>query len=478
MHFSARYAFRDIRKRPGWFLAYGFLYTLLLFAYDGYLLFLADDRRSLVVGGCIFSLLFLLMGGILFHTLFRQKFRQCQAEYRILWELGMRRSQILRMQWLQILPVSVGASVVSPVLSRLCIQWHRFRLTQIPGESLVPDTEPVWGYIFLLSALLFLTALFVSGQIFLTADDRRPEENRYARRYTMGQMQQSTSMDTYRKIHSNRTKSSLRQLTATLLVLHLLPAFALLIPMSYGFLSPPDLDHGYDLSVTKMPVQGRPDAFYIPQSTLDALLAVDGVTLVEAVDSTDVYTKKFGAPDEPVYFGIKLDLPEENWQAVYQEIMALPCITEAYTVQNALLNELVTEARYNATQDYTLFLASVLFIASFCGTLLLLCNRLAERRTEFLTLARLGLVREDCWQMVCRTYCGKLTGTGITASLVMAAVYVFLDLQGGNVFRMSLLFRLGGTAVLYVSVVVLLAAFVLYRELKPVFAEAYPAYVS
>lgn len=478
MNFSAKYAFREMRRRPGWFLAYGFLYTLLLFAYSGYLLFLADDRRSLAAGSGIFFLLFLLMGTLLLDGLFRQKYRRCQAEYRILRELGMEQKQILRMQWMQILPVSLGASVTAPILSQFCVRWYHGRLAQVPGEPSAIQTGSVWLYICLLSGLLGLAAMLVSARIFLTEENRNPEENRYARRYTMELMRREPSMETYRKIREDRTKPVLRRLTLAMLFLHLLPAFALLIPMSLGFLSPPDIDHGYDLSITKIPVKGSPDAYYIPQSTLDALLAVDGVTLVEAADGTDAYTRRFGAPDEPVYVGIKLDLPEENRHAVCEEILSLPCLTDAYVIQNALENELAAEARYGAMQEYTLFLASVLLTASFCGTLLFLKNQLEERRGEFLTLARLGLLHEDCWYMICRTYCGKLAGTGLAASLVMAVLYVFLDLRGGNTFQMVLVFRLCGTALLYICIIVLLAAWALFRELKPVFTEAYPAYES
>jgi len=478
MNFIALYALREMRKRPGWFLAYGFLYILLLFAYGGYLLFLADDRRSLAAGGSIFLLLFLLMGTLLFDGLFRQKYRRCQAEYRILRELGMEQRQILRMQWFEILPVSLCASAAAPILSQLCVRWYHGRLAQIPGEPSAIQTEPVWMYICLFSILLFLTAMLVSARIFLTEETQMPEENRYARRYTMDQMQREPSMKTYRKIREDRTKPVLRRLTLAMLFLHLLPAFALLIPMSLGFLSAPDIDHGYDLSVTKIPVKGSPDAYYIPQSTLDALLAVDGVTLVEAADGTEAYTRRFGAPDEPVYVGIKLNLPKENRHAVCEEILSLPCLTDAYVIYNALENELATEARYGAMQEYTLFLASVLLTASFCGTLLFLKNQLEERRGEFLTLARLGLVHEDCWYMICRTYCGKLAGTGLVASLTMALLYVFLDLKGGNTFRMVLVFRLGGTVLLYICITVLLAAWALFRELKPVFTEAYPVYES
>ena len=129
-------------------------------------------------------------------------------------------------------------------------------------------------------------------------------------------------------------------------------------------------------------------------------------------------------------------------------------------------------------QDYTLLLASSLLLASFCGTLLLLKNQLEERRSEFLTLARLGLVREDCWHMVCRTYCWKLAGTGLAASVVMAVLYLLLDLAGGNIFRWTEMLRLGGAAGMYLPGIVLLTAIALLRELKPVFAEAYPVYIS
>ena len=470
-----------MRKRPGWFFAFGFLYGLLLFAYGGYLLFLAEDRRSLLVGGSFLFLLFLLMGSILFTALFRQKYRRCQAEYRVLWELGLRHKQIVRMQWFQILPVSLGASLLFPALSWVSVLWYRHRLERTAAALGVPHeitAEPVLPVVWILSAILFLIAMFISRRIFLRTGDMEFQESRYARRYTMDLLRRNPSMETFRKIHLDRTKNAVRRLTVTFLILHLLPLFALLIPMSYGFFTGPDMDHGYDLSVSKVPVEGDPAAVFIPQSTLDALLAVEGVTLVEASDGTDVYTKRFGAPEESVYGAILLNLPEENWQEVCAEILSLPCITAAYKIQNALYNELVTEARYTAMQNHTLLLASALLLASFCGTVLLLRNQLDNRRTEFLTLARLGLVQEDCWQMVCRTYCGKLACTGLTASVGMAVVYILFDRLGGDNFKLSVVLRLGGAAAVYVCVLVLLTALALRRELKPVFTEAYPAYTS
>ena len=80
--------------------------------------------------------------------------------------------------------------------------------------------------------------------------------------------------------------------------------------------------------------------------------------------------------------------------------------------------------------------------------------------------------------MICRTYCGKLAGTGVTASICMTVVYVILDLAGGNIFRFHEMFRLGGAAVVYISGIVLLAAITLLLELKPVFTKAYPAYTA
>ena len=481
MRFTALYALREMHKRPGWFLTYGFLYGILLFAYGGYLLFLAQDKRSLYVGGGLLFPLFLLLSSILFTALFRQKYRHSQAEYRILEELGMQRKQIVEMQWLQLLPVLLTASLVFPAFSWLSILWYRQRLIYALaafGRTAEVSSESVMPFVWMMAVVLILLSMLISRHVYLHTDKGQPKENRFARRYTMEQIRREPSMETYRKIHLDRTKPSLRRLTAALLFLHLLPVFALLIPMSYGFFTGPDMDHGYDLSITKESVDGDPYSIYIPQSVLDAILAVEGVSLSEVWDLTEMYTKRFGPPENAVYGGIKLNLPEENWQDTYDAIMALPCITDAYRIQNALQNELITEARYGVMQDYTLLLAFALLLASFCGTLLLLKNQLEERRSEFLTLARLGLVKEDCWHMVCRTYCGKLTSTGLAASSGIAVLYILLDLAGGDIFKLSTVFRLGGAAAVYIFGIVLLASIALLRELKPVFAEAYPVYIS
>ena len=479
MPFSFLYVIREMKKRPGWFVLYGFLYGLLLFAYGGYLLFLAEDQRSLIVGGILLFLLSLLFGSILFTALFRQKYKHCQAEYRILEELGMCRKQIVWMLWLQILTVSLPGACLFSALSRLGFRWYHSRLTNamaaydIHTEASAVSVLPYTG---LLAAALLILSLLISCHVFLHRRDEKTQDNRFSKRYTMEMMRREPSMETYRKIHIDRTKLSLRRLTVVLLFLHLLPVFALLIPMSYGFITGPDIDHGYDLSITGKSVEGSPSSAYFPQSVLDAVLAVEGVSLIEVWDATDIYAKRFGTPEELMYGGIKLNLPEENWQTAYDKIMALPGIAENCIVRNSLLNALITETRYSVMQDYTLMLASVLFLASFCGTLLFLRNQLEDRRTEFLTLARLGLIRKDCWNLVCRTYCGKLAGTGLAASVCMAVIYILLDLAGGNLFRLSMVLRLGGAAAVYVCGIVLLASLVLLQGLKPVFAEAYPVY--